>query len=72
MSAVERVRESQKLLEQMARYPAAVLGSLGQVEHERLIEELDMLADRAAAVRTEADLLDVAQEIRRLIEKTPV
>lgn len=71
MSVAERVRESQMLLEQITWDPKVVLWSLSRKELERLVKELGVLDDKAASVRTEADLLAVTDAIDRLARKIP-
>jgi hypothetical protein len=71
MDAAESVRDSQVLLEQLIEEPEAVLEALDTEEQARLVAELGTLDYRAAEVRTEADLLYVADAIHRLIEETP-
>ena len=59
------------LLERMAEEPRTVLETLNPTEQERVITELGVLAERAAGVQAEADLLYVADAVHRMVEETP-
>jgi hypothetical protein len=71
MNAEESVQASMTLLERMAEEPRAVLETLNPTEQERVITELGVLAERAAGVQAEADLLYVADAVHRMVEETP-
>lgn len=66
------IRDSMALLERMmAQQPEALLGALEPGDREIVIAELRELANRAARVRAEADLLEVAGAVQRLVRGTP-
>jgi len=71
MDATQMVEDARILLEQMSESPDTVLTSLDQAEQSTVIAALAGLADRAAAVQTEAELLTVAEAMHRLVEDTP-
>ena len=71
MNAEETVRASLTLLEQMSEEPGTVLEALNPTEQERVMTELGVLAERAAGVQAEADLLFVADSVHRLVEEIP-
>jgi tetratricopeptide (TPR) repeat protein len=71
VNVAETVRDGQVLLEQMTEEPEAVLKVLDPEEQTRVVTELRTLDGRAGGVRTEADLLYVADAIHRLVEETP-
>ncbi len=71
MDVEETVRDSQVLLEQMTEEPEAVLEALQPAERTEVVAELHTLSERAARVQTEAELMEVADAVHRLVEETP-
>ena len=71
MEVRARTQESIALLERMARYSERMLEVLNPAERISVEAELRALADRAGKVRTEADLLYVADETYQLVRATP-
>lgn len=71
MDVEETVRDSQVLLEQMTEEPEAVLEALQPAERTEVVTELRALSGRAAEVQTEAELVEVADAVHRLVEETP-
>ena len=71
MNAEDSVRASMTLLEHMSEEPRTVLEALNPTEQERVITELGVLAEQAAGVQAEADLLYVADSVHRLVEEIP-
>jgi hypothetical protein len=56
------------LLRQMSEYPAEVAQVLDDGARSAVLGELDALADRAAAIDSNADLLSLADAVHRLVE----
>ena len=71
MEAQARTQNSIALLERMATYSEKMLKILTPAERISVEAELRTLADRAGKVRTEADLLYVADETYQLVKGTP-
>jgi len=71
VEAQARTQDSIALLERMAKYSETMLEVLNSAERIRVEEELRGLADRAGKVRTEADLLDVADKTYQLVKGMP-
>lgn len=71
MSVEEIVRNSELLLKQLAEEPETVLKALSTAERTGVVSILQDLSIEAAEARSEADLLYVANRVRRLVEKTP-
>jgi hypothetical protein len=71
MSAAKEVQDSLVLLQQLTRYSKRVLSKLDQAERDKVREELRALDDQTAGVSSEAELLDVADAVHRLVEETP-
>ena len=71
MDTEKTVRESMAMLERMSEAPETVLEALDPAHRDRVITRLGVLADRAAGVQAEADLMYVAGAVRRLVEETP-
>jgi hypothetical protein len=71
MGVAETVRDSEVLLEQMTEKPEAVLEALDPEDGVRVMSNLHVLTSEAAKVRSEADLLYVANRLRRLVEGMP-
>lgn len=71
MNVEETVHASMMLLEHMSEDPRAVLEALTPTEQQRVMTELGVLAERAAGVQAEADLLYVADAVQRLLEEIP-
>lgn len=71
MSTEEAVRDSQMLLEQIAREPQVMLAALDPGELDRMMDGLSGLSELASKVQAEADLLYVAEAVHRLVEEMP-
>jgi len=71
MEADNAIRSAEAVLRQMAGDPEEVLAVLAPAERARLVEELGRISDRVAAVRSEAELAEVADAICRLVEDVP-
>ena len=75
MRAVKRVErrvvESQKLLKRMAREPGKVLEALEPLQRDEVVDELRVLAKRAATVRKGSELLTLADDVVRLVVDRP-
>jgi hypothetical protein len=71
MDAESIVRGAEALLEQIVEEPDEVLVALDQAGRDRVLEQRGALADQAARVRDDADLLELADAIHRLAEETP-
>lgn len=69
---VERkIEQSQTLLEQMTREPEKVLEALGPSERDLVLDELRVLAHRAATARKGSELLSLAEDVLRLVADRP-
>lgn len=69
---VERkVDKSLGLLEQMTREPEKVLDALGPSERVQVLDELRVLAERAAAARKGSELVTLADDVLRLVTDRP-
>src|SRR5829696_10573445 len=71
MGVAETVRQSEAVLKRMTEDSEVILMSLNPEERVRVVSVLDALDREAAGVRSEADLLYVANTVRRLVERTP-
>lgn len=71
MRAVQQVRQSQKLLEQMVEAPEEVVAGLNPVEREKLVTELRILAEQADKVQKGSELVALAHAVRRLVIRRP-
>lgn len=68
MNAQQSAEEALILLEQMSEDPNEILHVLDEVEQLEIIKDLDVLAERAAIIKSGADLLSLVDAIYRLVE----
>ncbi len=71
MNTQQNVEETLILLEQMSEYPNEILQVLDEAEHFSVMQDLDVLAERAATIQSGADLLSLVDAIYRLVEGRP-
>ena len=69
---VERkIEQSQALLARMTHEPEKVLEALGPSERDEVLDELRLLADRAATARKGSELLTLADDVLRIVAGRP-
>jgi hypothetical protein len=71
MNAEQSVEEALILLEQMSEDPNEILQVLDEAEQSGIMQDLDVLAARAAIIQSGADLLSLVDAIHRLVEDRP-
>ena len=71
MGVAETVQDSEVLLKHLTEEPEVVVEALTLEERARVVSDLHVLADKAAEVRSEADLLYVANAVWLLVKETP-
>ena len=71
MNAQQSVEEALILLEQMSEDPNEILQVLDKAEQSAVMQDLDVLAERAATIQSGADLLSLVDAIYRLVEDRP-
>ena len=67
----DKVQDSQKLLQWMARKPDEVLEALDPAERRSVLAELHALADQAARVQSEEDLSRLSDAVHRIFARMP-
>src|SRR5436190_17542894 len=68
MNAEQSVEEALILLEQMSEDPNEILQVLDETEQFAMMQDLDVLAERAASIQSGGELLNLADAIHRLVE----
>jgi hypothetical protein len=68
MNIKQSVEEALSLLEQMSEYPHKVLQELDEIEQAAVMRDLDRLAEQAAMLQSDTDLLQLADAIQCLVE----
>ena len=71
MNIQQSVEEALILLEQMSEDPNEILQVLDEAEQSAVMQDLDVLAERAAIIQNGADLLSLVDTINRLVENRP-
>ncbi len=71
MNTEQSVEEALILLEQMSEDPNEILKVLDEAEQFAVMQDLDVLAERAATIQSGADLLSLVDAIYRLVEGRP-
>ena len=71
MNTEQSVEEALILLEQMSEDPNEILQVMDEAEQSAMMQDLDMLAERAATIQNGADLLSLVDAIYHLVEDQP-
>ena len=72
MDMQEIISNVEAILVQMGDYPDEILKSLPKNERRRLIGELDELSDCAASIQTQTDMLEFAESLFQVVERSPM
>jgi hypothetical protein len=71
MEAVSIIDSAQTVIQQVIDHPAEILAALTSRERANLVEAMENLSSRAAAISTRADLVELSDAICRLVENNP-